>query len=202
MTARRPRRARPRRPAGPAPMVDPVDAALLSDPLEFMRAEHYRQLAVLNLVDHLARARSSATSRRRVAAAVLDFFRHDLAAHVEDEERELFPLLRARHGANVELVAILDQLCMEHEADERAASSLFAMLRDLAERPGATPRPAFRVAASAFALAQRRHLAWENAVFVPLLRRLLTRADLRRLAVAMAARRGLPAPGSPRAAAP
>lgn len=172
-------------------MVDPVDTALLADPLEFILAEHYRQLAVLNLVDHLARARSSAASRRRVAAAVLDFFRRDLSAHVEDEERDLFPLLRARHGANPELVAILDQLRAEHEADERVAAPLMAMLRDLAERPGATPRVAFRVAASAFALAQRRHLAWENAVFVPLLRRLLTRRDLQLLSGAMAARRGV-----------
>ena len=190
MTPRRPRRASPRATA-PAPMVDPVDTALLADPLEFILAEHYRQLAVLNLVDHLARARSSAASRRRVAAAVLDFFRRDLSAHVEDEERDLFPLLRARHGANPELVAILDQLRAEHEADERVAAPLMAMLRDLAERPGATPRVAFRVAASAFALAQRRHLAWENAVFVPLLRRLLTRRDLQLLSGAMAARRGV-----------
>lgn len=182
-------------------MVDPVDVALLSDPLEFMRAEHYRQLAVLNLVDHLARARSSAPSRRRVAAAVLDFFRRDLAAHVEDEERDLFPLLRARHGSNPELAAILDQLRLEHEADERVAAPLFAMLRELAERPGASPRVAFRVAAAAFALAQRRHLAWENAVFVPMLRRLMTREDLRRLSAAMAARRGLPPPRAARAAA-
>ena len=188
--------------AANAPMIDPVDTALLADPMEFLLAEHYRQLAVLNLIDHLARARSSAASRRRVAAAVLEFFGRDLAAHVEDEERDLFPLLRSRHGGNAELATILDQLRLEHEADERVARPLFAMLRDLVDRPGAGPTVAFRVAASAFALAQRRHLAWENAVFVPMLRRLLTVRDKRRLADAMAARRGVAPPRKIRRSGP
>lgn len=185
-----------------AAMIEPADMTLLADPLEFLLAEHYRQLAVLNLIDHLARARSSAASRRRVAAAVLEFFRRDLAAHVEDEERDLFPLLRARHGAEPELAAILDQLRVEHEADERVVRPLLAMLRELADRAGAAPSVAFRVAAAAFALAQRRHLAWENAVFVPMLRRLLSSRDLRQLARAMAARRGASLPRAVRKVRP
>ena len=49
--------------------------------------------------------------------------------------------------------------------------------------------------ARAFAEAQRRHIAWENNVLLPLARKRLTEADLKELGRNMAAMRGIVYPG-------
>ena len=174
-----------------AALVEAIDPALLRDPIDFLLADHYRLSAVLNLIDKLARDRTSSEVRRRIANAVLAFFCVDLAQHVEDEERDLFPLLRKRLARSATLPGVLEQVQAEHEADDRALRLLTAMLSKLAARPGTTPSNGFRVAAAGFVQALRCHLAWENAVVMPLLRTHLKRSDLRALTRHMAARRGI-----------
>lgn len=172
-------------------LIEAIDPALLSDPIDFLLADHYRQRAVLNLIDNLVRDRATGEVRRRIANAVLTFFRVDLARHVEDEERDLLPLLRKRLSRSAELRGVFEQLQAEHEADERSMPLLTKMLSKLAARPGAALSIGFRVTAAGFVQAQRRHLAWENAVVLPLLRKHLKPSDLRELARRMAARRSI-----------
>lgn len=188
-------------PARGVALIEPIDPGLVREPLEFMLADHYRQRAVLTLLDTLSRARASGEVRRRVAQAVLEFFRIDLAHHVEDEQRDLFPLLRRRLPADSPLIGVIDQLQAEHAADARAIEALTAQLAEVAARPSAEMGTGFRIAAGAFVHAQRRHLAWENAVVIPMLRAHLTAADLRELGRRMAQRRGFK-PSRGRAARP
>lgn len=183
----------PAAPRRDAVLIEPIDPALLRDPLEFILADHYRQRAVLTLLDTLSRARASSDVRRRVAREVLAFLSSDLAHHVEDEQRDLFPLLRRRLTPDSPLVGVIDQLQAEHESDAQAIGALTTMLADIAAHPAAETGLRFRIAAAAFVHAQRRHLAWENGVVMPMLRAHLTVGDLRELGRRMAARRGIKA---------
>jgi hemerythrin-like domain-containing protein len=176
--------------------IEPIDARLIAEPIEFIFAEHYRQRAVLNLIEQLAGDGLGVEARRRLAGVVLNFVRHDLALHVIDEERDLFPLLQRRARPGDRIIAVLAQFAAEHAADEALAQELTAGLAALAGRGPSEPGFEFKVAARLFAQSQRRHLAWENAVILPLARERLTAADLRDLAQRMAARRGLRRPRS------
>jgi hypothetical protein len=88
--------ARSVRPARLTP-VPPVDLRLLSAPLDFLEAEHYRQRIVLDNLDVLADG-VDAPAAAELAAGALRYMREDLPLHVADEERDLFPLLRRRAG--------------------------------------------------------------------------------------------------------
>jgi hemerythrin-like domain-containing protein len=182
--------------AKPAPIaeIEPIDARLLAEPIEFIFAEHYRQRAVLNLIEQLADDGLGSEARRRLAGLVLNFVRHDLAMHVVDEERDLFPLLQRRTKPGDRILGVLAQFAAEHAADELLARQLAAGLTVLAGRGAPEPPVEFRIVARLFAQSQRRHLAWENAVILPLARERLTATDLRELAHRIAARRGLRAP--------
>lgn len=173
------------------PLIEALDPALLRDPIEYLVADHYRQRAVLNLVDTLARGRTTPAIRRRIAIEVTTFMRVDLARHVADEEQDVFPLLRRRVAEGDDAIGILEQLRLEHEADERAGRGLVEGLALAVERPNAELPVGLKVVAHGFVEGQRRHLAWENAIIIPILRRCLTAADVVELARRMARRRGI-----------
>lgn len=175
------------------PAIEAIDTDLLADPIEFLLADHYRQRVFVNHLDWLSRAKPG-EARREVARMALAFMRRDLAHHVADEEHDVFPILRQRCGGAVDIEAIFHVLTGEHAADEGLARPVIAALDEIAIH-GAPPSEAeFRAAARALAETQRRHLAWENAVILPLARRHLTAGDLRQLGLAMARRRGLEFP--------
>lgn len=170
------------------PAIGPTDPRLLADPLDYMEAEHYRQRAALA---HLERLRPDTPPERRVAIAklVLAFIRGEVGRHVEDETRDLFPLLRRRCLAEDDVEAVLALAAAEHARDAELARPVADGLERCARRepPGAD----FPDAIAAFVDSQRRHLAWENAIVLPLARKRLTPTDRKRLGASMAARRGL-----------
>lgn len=174
-------------PARP-PGIEPVDLRLLADPLDYLEAEHYRQRAALA---HLERVRAERSADRRAALArlVLDFVAKDVALHMADEEKGLFPLLRARCVAHDGIERVLALVAAEHGRDLDLVRPVMEGLALCAQREA--PNAAFDGAVSAFVDSQRRHLAWENAFVLPLARKRLTAADRRRLSAAMATRRGL-----------
>jgi hemerythrin-like domain-containing protein len=170
------------------PSIEPTDPRLLAEPLDFLEAEHYRQRAALA---HLERVRAEASPERRASLArlVLDFVINDVAAHVADEEGDLFPLLRRRCPESDGIERVLALVSAEHGRDRDLAAPVAEGLALCARREA--PGEGFAAAVAAFVDSQRRHLAWENAFVLPLARKRLTRHDRRRLAAAMAARRGL-----------
>lgn len=170
------------------PAIEPTDPRLLAEPIDFLEAEHYRQRAALT---HLERVRAEKAPDRRaiLARLALDFVANELGRHVADEETDLFPLLRKRCLAGDDVDRILALLSGEHARDRELCHPVEAGLALCARREA--PAADFAAAIEAFVDAQRRHLAWENAVVLPLARKRLTRLDRRRLGAAMAARRGL-----------
>lgn len=159
-------------------------------PLEFLFTEHDHQRVMCAALARLAEdpAEPDAADNAR---AILGYLRDRLGHHYGDEEHDLFPLLRLRADPDDGLGAILDLLHDEHVADDGLLKVLLGPLAAIASGRAPEDIVAFKAAANAFSVLQRRHLAWENGTVLPLARRCLTAEDQRELGRRMAARRGL-----------
>jgi len=188
-------RASSDRATGQAPIIEPIQPQLLRSPIDFLFAEHYRQRVVLNHLERIA-ADPTMPDWTRVAKAILDYLRRDLPYHVQDEERDLFPLMRKRCTAEDRIDAVFRILSAEHVGDDELADLLIDTLKQQRGPGKKEATVELGRVAHAFAETQRRHLVWENTLVLPLARQRLTDADLLRFGRKMAARRSIPFPKS------
>ncbi len=168
------------------------DPKLFRAPLDFIATEHERQLLACEwLKQH---AEDIAEGCGAPNAAILGFLTKDLPLHTADEEKSLFPLLRKRCQPEDNIEQTLDQLHSEHALDGDVAEFIVSDLAVIAK--GAVLINPIHLAINLrnFAESHRRHVAWENAIVLPLAHRRLTEADLIGLGQAMADRRGLKFP--------
>ncbi len=178
--------------ATPVSGIEPISPDLMADPLDFFFAEHFRHRQLCHLIDQLSATVFFDADR---IAEVVDFLRFEAPIHIIDEEEDLFPLLRRRCLPEDELEGVLGVLSAEHRADAvlgRAVRTHLEACLDTRSAPGASVEG--RRDLSAFATQERRHLALENAVVLPIARQRLSEEDLTGLARRLAARRGR-APG-------
>lgn len=162
-------------------------------PLQFIFTEHDRQRVLCAALERLADDPEAADAREN-AAAILAYLEKRMPNHLADEE-DLFPLLMRRGRPDDEVEAIVAQLRHEHEADAEYVRRVTASLKALAAGHPLAEASAFVHDARAFSIFQRRHLAWENGILLPLAEKRLARRDLVELGRKMAARRGLNYPG-------
>jgi hemerythrin-like domain-containing protein len=165
----------------------PPRFALIDDPLEYILADHLRQRSLCAVLKRFAEAGFAA---RGEADAVIGFLERDLPLHLEDEDTDLFPLLRKRAMPEDDLGVALARLSDDHRRGERMAGDIVAAL---AARPGERRQRLDSQACDlmrAYAASEHRHLAIENAVLLTLARIRLTRGDLKAMARSMKARRG------------
>ena len=151
-------------------------AAPLPDPVRFILTEHDRQLANCDALETLISVMSLEPVEDK-AGTLLRFLTTDLPLHIEDEEQDLFPMLRARCGVRGETGEILDQLAMEHEDDKELANLIVADLSALHDGCPPSQPILFHSNARAFCELQRRHLLWENRLVLPLADKHLRAAD-------------------------
>lgn len=169
-------------------IADPLDPRSFRSPVDFIAAEHKRQLAICDLLDHLARnPRHTAASYE--LTRVRDYFVRELPLHTADEEQDLFPALARRCPSSDEIDAVFILLRLEHDCDRTLVAELVAALDALIEGHALPDPAAFMANARAVSETQRRHLAWENTVILPRARKHLNAEDLAALTEAMAARR-------------
>ena len=167
----------------------PLPAEAFADPLGLILAAHARQRQLCDQFDALVNEHKI-EAVAPLAQQLLDFINGDLARHTEDEERDLFPLLRQRCLPEDGIEHVLDQLSAEHELDQDLVDFMIEDLKLLAEGR-ILPNPIrFLMNAKEFTVTQRRHLSWENRTVLPLAHRRLTADDLAALGRAMAERRG------------
>ncbi len=172
-----------------AEKIEAIPENLFREPIDYLYADHFRQRVVCGLLDEIADD-PAATRVPEIAAHVLDYLLRELPRHVADEEQDLFPRLLTRCKPEDDIERILMLLSEEHSRDEEMVLALPAGLRSLIEgRPLSQPE-LFSQAALSFAECQRRHLAWEEGVILPLARKRLQPEDLAMLGQSMAARRG------------
>lgn len=182
-------------------LIEPMPATLLAEPLNWLFAEHYRHRELCALLERIA---SATLLLREETEEALAFLRRDMALHIVDEEDDLFPLLRRRCDPEDDLSRTLGILSADHSRD----LDLSALLMERMEAALKSGRPvgadrADRRLFEEFAAQERRHIALENAVVLPIARLRLKPADLQGLSRRMAARRGMATvPGTaPRSAA-
>lgn len=172
----------------PAEGLGRADLSLLKQPLEFLLADHHRQRSLCHLLDGLADA--AAPDAAAIDAAV-SYIELDLALHVIDEEEDLFPLVRRRARPEDDVERVLGLLSREHVEDDRLAALILSGLAQGRTAGALELTSECRTALRAFARRQRRHLAVENAIVMPLAELRLTAKDRAGLARRMAARRGI-----------
>ena len=159
---------------GSLPAIGAADPRLLAEPLDYLETEHYRMRAVLSLLERfLSEPRSDV--RAATAQLAIGFIRSDLALYVSDENEGLFPLLRVRCDVADGLDRILERIAEEPARGAVVCAGvvrkLGAACRDRAIGKG------IRLAVERFVESQRRLLALEDALVLPLARLRLTDAD-------------------------
>jgi hemerythrin-like domain-containing protein len=157
-----------------------LDPGLLTDPLEFLSAEHARQRALLGHLERLAR-NPTGPAPAAIARALAAWLACELPLHLRDEEESLYPRLPAAAGAVIRTLT----------EENRAAAALRAALRaELAPiATGRRPSHHFAAAALAFVALYRRHLAVEDDEVMPAARRSLDGVVCQAITREMAARR-------------
>lgn len=165
------------------------------EPLEMLLACHGRiqdRIATLEkLVPHLARAGCDAAAQE-AARSVLRYFDSAGANHHQDEEQDLFPLLRRHAGerGRTDLPAALEDLAAEHRTMDEVYARVRARLRDIAEARSA--RLEIEQVAR-FARLYRDHILREEALAFGFAAETLTPRERADLGASMAQRRGAPA---------
>lgn len=169
--------------------IEDIPRELMTEPLDWFFAEHYRHRQFCRLVTEVAVAHVFDGER---ITALVEFIRNDLALHIIDEEEDLFPLLRRRALPEDQIEDVLGRLSAEHKTDSLRAQAVRDHLETCLARqtaPGMVPEA--RKALQDFASQELRHLALENAVVLPIARLRLSRTDLLAMSRRLAARRGV-----------
>lgn len=170
----------------PAPSFD--------SPLDMLHACHNRimdQCATLQkLLQHLP-VHGCDVQAQQAAKAIMRYFDTAGKFHHQDEEENLFPLLRATQNADAD--ELIKRLLDDHKAMEAAWLNLRNQLQGIAGGHSATLD---RSIVADFSLAYDHHIMLENTKLLPLADQLLNRQQLQDLGKKMAARRGVILPQS------
>lgn len=165
------------------------NAPTFDSPLDMLHACHERimdQCATLQkLVQHLP-MHGCDSQAQQAAQAIMRYFDTAGQFHHQDEEVDLFPLLRACNNEDAD--GLMRQLLDEHRAMDALWLKLRGQLGDIADGKSASLE---RLLVADFSLAYGRHVMTENMKLLPLAARLLNNQQLRNMGKNMAQRRGV-----------
>jgi hemerythrin-like domain-containing protein len=161
---------------------------LLRTPLTYILADHHRQRELFGMCEELAEADNFDPDLAQIIATFLE---GEMELHVIDEEEDLFPMLRRRLLPEDDIERIMGLLSGEHAADQALAVEIVAALKRGIGTKSTTLETELRNALLTFADRQRRHLAVENAIVIPLAAIRLSKKDTTDLGRRMAVRRGI-----------
>ena len=159
------------------------------DPIDRILNRQVRQLAVCHVLERLARNPRHGGNRDEIEDA-LDYFECDLRVLAAHEEEDFLPLLgrRCQHGDRFGEISVT--LRENHASERELGSVLLLELRRLSAGDALDDPVGFFAAVRRLIATIRRHIAWENAVLIPLVRKRLKSPDYPYLAHRMARRRG------------
>jgi hemerythrin-like domain-containing protein len=158
-------------------------------PLDMLHACHERimdQCATLQKLMQYLPMHGCDIQAQQAAQAVMRYFDTAGKFHHQDEEVDLFPLLRASNSDEANKLA--DRLQDEHLYLDEIWLTLGAKLQEIAEGKLATLD---RTMIGDFSLAYGRHIMLENTKLLPLALKLLDESQLQNMGKNMAARRGV-----------
>jgi len=158
-------------------------------PLDMLHACHERimdQCATLQkLMSHLP-MHGCDEQAQQAAQAIMRYFDTAGKFHHQDEEDDLFPLLRACN--NDEANKLAERLVDEHLYLDEIWLVLRSKLQEVAE---GKLKALDRMMIADFSLAYGRHVMLENTKLLPLAARLLNEQQLQNMGKNMASRRGI-----------
>ena len=166
----------------------PTDPRLLASPLDFIAEDHLRQRVICAMLDRIASGDAGPEDLQQVRQVL----GHELPLHLQDEEEDLFPLMRRRCEPEDEIDKVIERLRNEHAHGAEETRNVITVV----EMSGAGAKrlsKAHRAMLTAYATRTRRRLIVVNAIILPLARLRLTMDDLETLRLRMQARRGLDA---------
>ena len=139
------------------PIIEPMPLDLIVEPLDWIFAEHFRQRQLCTALEKIAASAEPLLDTMAAAGAYLE---HEMPLHVQDEEDDLFPLVRKRCAPEDEIEKVLSRLTRDHEVDNGQAAEIANMLMRAvaANRPLGKRSKAARLA-RAFTQHQRHHHA-------------------------------------------
>jgi pyridoxamine 5'-phosphate oxidase len=161
-------------------------------PLEMLEACHERiqaQLATLERLGPHLETQGCDAEAKSAAQAVLRYFDTAGVFHHEDEDHDLFPVLRVKAEAQErrDVVEAIDELVEEHKTMNAQWRRLREQLQAVG---GGDPRIAVEDVAR-FAWLYRRHMDREATAVLPFARHALDAAERATLGKRMAARRNV-----------
>lgn len=157
-------------------------ASPVENPLDLLAGAHATLIGHCATLERLAGGGVVSEAERQAAVA---FLRDVLPVHLQDEETDLFPLLRHR-CADIDSIGLaLGMLGAEHDEERDQA----ARVLDLLSREALTQGGMHAI--TTFAREQRRHAMFEDSVVLPVARLRLQRRDLADLHGRMMVRRAV-----------
>lgn len=165
----------------------PTDLKLLGNPLEFIHEDHLREREICSEIDALAQLGSPGTE---MANHVVMFLENELPLHLEDEEEDLFPLLKQRCEKEDEIDKAIQRLTSDHKHANEDTPKVLDILKMISSDDRGLSENERRTL-NRYATHARRHLILENAIILPFAKLRLTEDDLESLSLRMMQRRGL-----------
>lgn len=163
--------------------IEPTPKGLIEEPLDFLFAEHHRQRQAALILTFIADGQFEETGVREL----IEFIQNDFETHVQDEELGFFPILKSCCPPEDNIDSIVARLVEEHKKDESVSEEILDILKTIARNRKATPAQSRQL--RAFAEHIRQHLAFENAVLLPIARARMNEAALSQLSADMKSRR-------------
>ncbi len=162
-------------------------------PLYLIRAEHERQTIIGRELYRLA-SLQDIESVSAIGGSLLAFFTEDLLLHHQDEEADLFRILRYICPSKDHIEAVLEELDRDHAVECYLMRMIAVDLKRVLGGKKLKSASFFFDSLDLFARDQERHLAWENEVVLPLASKRLSSDNLEELGRNMAARRRITFP--------
>ncbi len=164
------------------------DAWLHGSPLDLIERQHFLQAQLCDSLERIAGDLPDNVDRR-LCEKVIASLKFEMPLHHRDEELGLFPLIEKRALPADNIHDILARVALEHATDESFSAELSESFGLLSEGRRLTNPEMVGHMLRSFFESYRRHIAWENAIVIPLARKRLTTSDLIELAKVMAGHR-------------
>ncbi len=147
------------------------------DPIGLIAEEHALQRELCDLLEALADGLPHCFDKALAVIAV-SILEGSVPRHMRLEEEALFPLLRERVANEDPLHAAIACLEEEHERDAAALLELSDALKTAASEGLVANPDMMGYMLRGYFEGQRRHIAWEDRVVLPVARAVLTEEDL------------------------
>ena len=147
------------------------------DPIGLIAEEHALQRELCDLLEAIADGLPHSFDKALSVIAV-SILEGSVPRHMRLEEEALFPVLRDRVASDDPLHAALACLEEEHERDGAALVELTDALKTAAQQGSVKNPDMLGYMLRGYFDSQRRHIAWEDRVVLPVARHVLTARDM------------------------